>query len=64
MSIVWEDINSCANQCMCALAIYLMTLLSSEYGIIMNLSIDAPGHGNICFDGINVIGKHYFKGRM
>ena len=47
---------------MCALDKYLLTMLSSSYGIIMDRSIYAPGHGNNCFDGLNVTGKHNFKG--
>ena len=29
MSTVWEDTDGCAKQCMCALDIYLMAVLSS-----------------------------------
>ena len=36
MSTVWEDTNGFDNQYMYALAIYLMTVLSYSYGIIMN----------------------------
>ena len=47
MSTVWEDTNDCARQYMRALATYLMTVLSSSYGIIIYLEINAPGHGSI-----------------
>ena len=46
-STVWEDTDGCANQYKCDFGIYLMNLLSSLYGIITDLSINAPGHGNI-----------------
>ena len=49
---------------MCALAIYLMTVLSSSYGIIMDHAINAPCHGNNVVDGLNATDKNYLKGRM
>ena len=36
MSTLWEDTNGFNNKYMCALDKYLMTLLSSSYGIIMD----------------------------
>ena len=48
MSTVWEDTNGSAKQYMWDLAIYLMTLLSSSYGIIMDHAKKSPGHGKIC----------------
>ena len=40
MSKVWEDTAGCANKYRCNLDIYLMTVLSSSYGIIMDLAIN------------------------
>ena len=50
---VWEENGVCEKQYMCALDIYLMTVLSSLYGIIMDSAIDAPDHGNNVVDCIN-----------
>ena len=47
ISTVWEDTDGCVKQYMCALAIYLMTVLSSAYGIIMDPKINAPSYGNL-----------------
>ena len=55
MSTVWEDTDDCSKQYRCALDIYLMTLLSSSYDIIMDCAIDEPGHGKNSFDGINAM---------
>ena len=44
MSTVWEDTDGCAKHYRCVLAIYLMTVLSSSCGIIMDRAINAPGH--------------------
>ena len=47
---------------MCALYIYLMIVLSSSSGIIMDPTIDAPGHVNNVVDGFNAMEKLYLKG--
>ena len=49
-------------QYICALEIYLMTLLSSSYGIIMDHAINAPGRGNNAVQGLNATYKLYLKG--
>ena len=46
MSILWEDTDGCAKQYMRDLAIHLMAVISSSYGIIMDHAISAPDHGN------------------
>ena len=53
MSTVWENTGGCEKKYRCALAIYLMTMLSSSYGIIIDRAINAPVHGNNVVDGIN-----------
>ena len=53
MSIVWEDTNICANQYMCSLSIYLLTVLSSSSGNVSNVVV-----------GINTTDKHYLKEQM
>ena len=64
MSTIWEDTDVCTKQYMCALAIYLMTVLSYSYGIIMDHAINAPGHGNNVVDGLNAMDKIYLKGEI
>ena len=64
MSTVWEDIDGCENQYRCDLSIYLMTVLSSSYSIIMDLAMNAPCHGNNFIYGLNTTGKRYLKGEM
>ena len=61
MSTIWEDTDCCAKQYICALAIYLMTVLSYLYGITMYRTINAPGHGKNIVDGLNATDKLYLK---
>ena len=58
ISTVLEDADGCANKYIFALDIYLRTVLSSLYYIIMYRTIDAPVHGNNVVDGINETEKH------
>ena len=44
--------------------IYIVNVLSSLYGIIMDSVIDYSGHGKNVVGGINEAEKHYLKGRM
>ena len=53
MTTVWGDTDGCEKQYMCALYIYLMTVLSYLYGIVMDCEINAPGHGNSVQNGFN-----------
>ena len=64
MSTVCEDIDDCAKQYMRALDIYLMILLSSSYGIILDRAINAPGHGKNFFYGLYAMDKRYLEGKM
>ena len=41
-----------------------MTVLSYSYGIIMDCTINAPGHGNNVVDGLNAMDKRYLKGEI
>ena len=61
MSTIWEDKEGCAKQYMCALDKYLITVLSSSYVIIMDRTINSPGHGKNVVDGINAMDRSYLK---
>ena len=64
MSTVWEDTYSCVNQYRCALTIYLINMLSSSYGIIMDCEINETGYGNNVVDGLNATNKRCFREQM
>ena len=64
ISTVWEDTDGCAKKYKCALAIYLMTVLSSSYGITMDRTINAPVHGKNVVYGLNATDTNYLKDKM
>ena len=62
MSTVWEDTDGCAKQYRWALDIYLMTVLSSSYGIIIYRAINSPVHLKKVVGGLNATDKGCLKG--
>ena len=61
MSQESEDTDGFTNQYRCALAIYLMTVISFLYGIIMDGEMNERDNGNNEVDGINATVKRYAK---
>ena len=50
---VWGDTDGCAKLYRCSLGIYLMTVISYLYRIIMDHAINATGHVKNLVDGLN-----------
>ena len=63
MTILWKYTNGCAKQYSCALDIYLITVISSSYGIIMDRAINLLCHGNHVFDGLNTTENVIWRGK-
>ena len=61
MSTVLEDTNVVPRNIGVIFSIYLMTILSSSYGIIMDRAINTPHHRNRVVDGIDETDNHYLK---
>ena len=49
--------DGCAEQYRYASALYLMSVMSQTYSIIIDRGISAPGHGNEVIDGLNAVDK-------
>ena len=45
LSTIWENTDGCVKQYRCASALYLMSMMSQTYSIIIDRGISAPGHG-------------------
>ena len=59
LSKIWENTDGCAEQYIFASALYLMSVTSQCYSIIIDQGISAPGHGKEVVDGINNVYKRY-----
>ena len=51
--------GGCAEHYICATALYLMSILSQGFSVIIDHSISAPGHGRELVYVINSIGKGF-----
>ena len=59
LSTIWENTDGCAEQYRCASALYLMSVMSQTYSIIIDHGISAPVHGKEVVDGLNDVDKRY-----
>ena len=59
LSTIWENTGGCAEQYICATALYLMSVLSQRHSIIFDRGISAPGHDKDVVDSLNAIYKRY-----
>ena len=59
LSTIWEDTDGCADQYRCASALFLMSVLSQYFSLIIDRGISAPGHSKDVVGGIHDIVKSY-----
>ena len=59
LSTIRENSNVCAEQYRCASALYLMSVMSQTYSIIIDCGISAHGHGKEVVYGLNAFDKRY-----
>ena len=44
LSTIWENTDGCDENDRCATTLYLMSMLSQEFSVIIDRGISAPGH--------------------
>ena len=59
LGTIWENTDGCAEQFRCAYAMYLMSVISQTYSLIIDQGISAPGNGKEVVDGLNAVDKRY-----
>ena len=59
LSTIWENTDDCAEQYICASALYVMSVIYQCYSIIIYQVIIVPGHGKDVVDGINSVDNRY-----
>ena len=60
-TIILDHTDGCAKQYRCGNALYLLSVLSISYNVIIDRAICAPGHGKSIIDGLNAVDKHYLR---
>ena len=56
---IWENTDSCAEQYRCASSLYLISVMSQFYSIIIDWGISSPGNGKEVVDGLNAVYNRY-----
>ena len=59
LSTMWENTDGCAEQYRCTSALYLMSVMSQTYSIMIDRGISSPGHGKELVYGLNAVDKRY-----
>ena len=59
LSTIWENTDGCGEQYRCASAMYLMSVMSQNYSIIIDRGISSPGHGKELVYVLNDVYKRY-----
>ena len=59
LSTILENTDGCAEQYRCASALYLMSLMSQTYSIIIDRGISSTVHGKEVVDGLNAVDNRY-----
>ena len=59
LGTIWGNNDGCAEKYRCASALYLMSVMSQCYDIIIYRGISAPGYGKEVADGLNAVDKRY-----
>ena len=59
LSTIWGNTDGCAEQYICAYALYLMSIMSQCYSIIIDQGISAPENGKEVVYGLNAVDKGY-----
>ena len=59
LSEIWENTYACAEHYRCATALYLMSMLSQAFSVIIDRGISAPGHVTEVVYGLNSIYKRF-----
>ena len=59
LSTIWENTDGCAEQYRCATTLYLISMFSRAFSVIIYRGISTPGHGIEVVDGLNDIYKRF-----
>ena len=58
---IWENKDSHAEKYICATTLFLLSILSQVYNIMIDHVVSASGHGTVLFDGLKATGKNIFQ---
>ena len=59
LGTIWENTDGCTEHYRCATVLYLMSMLSQAFSVIVDCVISAPGHGREVLYSLNSIDKSF-----
>ena len=59
LSIIWENTNGCAEHYRYVTELYLISMLSQVFSVIIDRGISAPGHGREVSNGPDTTEKRF-----
>jgi len=57
----WDNTDGCAKQYRCGTALFMLTILAMQLGIVIDRAIGAPGHGKSDIDGLMAVDKVFLR---
>jgi hypothetical protein len=63
-TVILDHSDGCSKQYRCGTALYLLSVLSSQFGVTIDRMIGAPGHGKDVVDALNATTKKFIKQKM
>lgn len=61
---VWQKTDGCGKQYRSSKALYLLSLLSSTHGVVIDRMIEVSGHGKDAADGLGGLIKRFLRARF
>ena len=63
-SNIWENTDGCAEKYRCKTSLYLLSILSHAYNIVIDCGVASPGHGKYVVDGLNATDNFFVSTLM
>ena len=61
ISTIWENTDGCAEQYRCETALYLLSIFTHVYNIIIDCGVVTSGYGREVVDGLNYTNKRFLS---
>ena len=60
-TVVLDSTDGCSGQYRSALSLFLLTVMSASFGIVIDRMVNAPIHGKGIVDALNAVTKRYLR---
>ena len=60
-TVILDSTDGCSGQYRSALSLFLLTVVSASYNIVIDRMVNAPAHGKGVVDALNAVTKRYLR---